>query len=187
MNVKKIKEKIKNNPSRNVDLYIDTVEDLFSHDNYGNKNRLTLNDKVDEYLLNAAKEITIKYSIKVIIHTKSFSDYEKSVSRKIIKEYYRKKTHILFEERKKKAKQWRIRLLFGILFLAICHGISLLFALAGETSFSNLMQDSFEIMGWVAIWEPALYFLFTRKEEAYELSDYLQLENSDIDFITQEE
>lgn len=183
LDINKLSEKIRNSPPKDVELYVDSIDELFCQKDFSRANCFMLNEKISEYLMKEAEEIAINHSICIKLHIKYGKFEDGKTAEKLIHEYYKRNTEKLLKVRKKKSKQWRLRLFLGILFLAVCHGISLIFSIVGgENSFSNLMQDSFEIMGWVAIWEPALYFLYTKREETYELSDSLQLENSWVEY-----
>lgn len=176
--VQKIVEKLKLNPEKSVDLYIDSVDELICYNDYSTKDKVTLNEDIAEYLLQKAKDITINYSVCINLHIKNKGFDDSQLADKVIHNYFAKKTEELVKAKKKKSAQWRIRFIRAILFLSTCHGASLALSMMGkDAAIVELLQDSLEIVGWVAIWEPALYFIYTRKEESYELSDYVQLKN----------
>lgn len=177
--------RMKKNSQKTINVYLDSIQNLVGNDDFGEKNNLSLNEKFNDFLMDAAEKIRVVDSIKINIWSKNLSEEDKQLAVQLIKKFYLKKIQKSLYERKRKSKKWRIRFVFGILFLAICHGISLLFSLLGQTSFYNLMQDSFEIMGWVAIWEPAYYFLFTKKDDSLELNSYIRLAYADISFLTE--
>lgn len=166
-------------PSITVPLYLNSAEDLISTNNFSASEPYSLNENVKEYLNKAAEEITIKNTIKIEIHFRNKKETQIDCEN-IIHNYYNNELNKLIADYKKNSKHWRFRLLFGVIFLAACHGLSLLFSSLKDSSLTNLLQDSFEIMGWVAIWEPSTYFLFSRRTEGYTISDCFQLKNAKI-------
>lgn len=184
MDIRKQEQKFINRmnslPSITVPLYLNSPEDLVDSNNYSSASPVTLNDSIKEYLNKAAEEITIKNSIKIEIHFRNKGDCTIDCE-KIIHDYYGSELNKLIAEHKKNSKHWRFRLLYGVIFLAACHGISLLFSSLKDSALTNLLQDSFEIMGWVAIWEPSTYLLFSRRSEGQTISDCFQLKNAKIE------
>jgi len=173
-------KKMNSLPSKTVDLYLNTSLDLVDEVNYSNPEKYSLSSGVKEYLDKAAEEITIKNSIQINIHLREQNTQNEIDCEKIIRDFYSDEINRLISEHKKNSKHWRLRLLYGVMFLAACHGLSLLFSSMRDSSLTRLLQDSFEIMGWVAIWEPSTYFLFSRREEGISISDCFQLKNAKI-------
>lgn len=79
-------------------------------------------------------------------------------------------------------KKWYFRLFKGTFFLAACLvGASILNSSFFDThSFAKVMSESLGIIGWVAIWEPADYFMFARRDNQNQLLKYIFLHQAEI-------
>lgn len=174
--------KLKSLPTKTVPLYLNSAQDLIDSNNFAGPDALILNPAVKEYLDKAAAEIPINNSITIELHFRErLTIKEKKIDcKKIIQDYYTKELETKFAEHKKNTKHWQFQLFLGLIVLAIFHVISILINTFADNSVSELLTTSFEIMGWVAIWEPSTYFLFRRKEESHFISDCFQLKNCNL-------
>lgn len=79
-------------------------------------------------------------------------------------------------------KKWYFRLFRGTFFLAACLvGASILnSSLFDAHSFAKVMSESLGIIGWVAIWEPADYFMFARRDNQNQLLRYIFLHQAEM-------
>jgi len=100
----------------------------------------------------------------------------------LVASFYKEKAVIQLEKNEKEKIKWIRNGLSGMIFLAACLVGAHLFnqAFFDEHSFAKVMSESLGIIGWVAIWEPAEYFLFKRKENNELLIKNMLLHLSDV-------
>lgn len=180
--IEKFVNKLKILPGENINLYLKDINELTYSECVYNSDRIDLNPKVVEYLDVEIKKIPVTRSIRIKLFVENKSDSDLIKAQKAIYNYYNQKYNDLVAERHKEDKHWKFRLVSGFLILASCNFISYLFSLMNYKPLANILQDSFEIMGWVAIWEPGTYFLYTRREKFPDLTDALQLEFCSVEY-----
>lgn len=184
MNIKKQElqfiNKVNQLPSKPVELYLDSPEDLIDSNNFAGPESFTLKSEVIEYLDQQAREISIKNSIEIKIHFRKGSEDNGIDCEKIIHDYYAKELDRLIAEHKQNTKHWQFRFFTGLIFLACCNAVIILLSNLWDSKLSSLIQQGLEVLGCVALWEPATYFLFSRKDEGLDITDYFQLKHSKI-------
>ena len=181
-NIDKFISKLEKLPSEDINLYIKNIDELTDKDCIYNPGRVDLTEKVSSYLDGEAKKIPITRSIRIKLFMEEKREGDLETAKKAITSHYLQQYNDLVAERKKEDSHWQFRLISGILILAACNFIGYMFSLLSYKPVANILQDSFEIMGWVAIWEPSTYFLYTRREKFPYLTDALQLEFSSVEY-----
>ena len=179
-----IAKKIEKLPVKSVDIFIDSIDDLKERSGFGSKTEFSLSKDAANFLDENAAGITVKYSLALNFHVKNKSEKDLQTAENLIKAHYSEKLKKMLLQKKKNSKNWSLRFYFGIAFLFLGHTASyLLTLLCKNEALSSVLGDSLEIIGWVAIWEPASYFLFKTKEETQEITDCFQLKYSKINVI----
>lgn len=142
----------------------------------------TLAPDLDEYIFRKAELINVPSVLQLnFMVSKDFpvSDEEIKTS---VSDFYKEKSVIQLEKNEKDKKKWIRNGISGMVFLAAClvgaHILNQSFF--DEHSFAKVMSESLGIIGWVAIWEPAEYFLFQRKENKELLIKNLMLHLADV-------
>ena len=84
----------------------------------------------------------------------------------------------------KATHRWLRNLLWGSLFLAASLiSAHILNILSEQIRFLAVLSESLSIIGWVALWEPASYFLYGRQEGARTLRHYMRLHRAKINIL----
>ncbi len=181
---KLIAKKIEKLPVQNVDIYVDSINDLKEKSGFGTEKDFSLNKDAASFLDENASGITVKYSLALNIHVKNKSKDDFKTAENLIHSHYSEKLENMLLQKKKNSKSWSFRFYLGIAFLFLGHTASYLLTIfCKNEALSSVLGDSLEIIGWVAIWEPASYFLFKTKEETQEITDCFQLKYSKIKII----
>ncbi|MBQ7157856.1 MAG: hypothetical protein IJS09_00315 [Treponema sp.] len=76
---------------------------------------------------------------------------------------------------------WLRKLFLGILVLGFFLLLARLFRVdAAVHPFLNILSEGFGIVGWVALWEPATYFLYGHNEGRELLLSYMKLHRATV-------
>lgn len=168
----------KNLSTEKIFVVLNTQEDFY--DSYDSKKALA--SALDEYIWQKLQTVSgpciLQLNFKV---PKNFqlSDEEIKTS---VSDFYKEKAIIQLEKNEKEKKKWIRNGISGMIFLAAClvgaHVLNQSYF--DDHSFAKVMSESLGIIGWVAIWEPAEYFLFKRKENNEFLIKNLLLHLADV-------
>ena len=76
---------------------------------------------------------------------------------------------------------WLVSLFLGLLFLSFCLAVAhILRQMTTRIPFFAILSEGFSIIGWVALWEPATYLLYGRRQDQYTLWNYMRLRRASI-------
>lgn len=137
-----------------------------------------LADYIEEKLAELKVPCVVELKIKV---SSNFELSDEEIC-STVEKYYENKAIKKHRFNNAENKKWYFRLFKGTFFLAACLvGASILnSSLFDAHSFAKVMSESFGIIGWVAIWEPADYFMFARRDNQNQLLRYIFLHQAEI-------
>jgi len=159
-----------------IPIYLKKIDDLYMRHDY---KKLALSDELCAYIEEIAYIIPLKYPIVLEIHCPEISEAEQLRIKKVIKNNY----GMEIDDRDydvRVANRKCITLFF------IGAGI-LLAAYAMEKILSEFMFEFLNIAGWVALWEMFEALMINNAEKRTERINKLQLYDSEIRFIFNEE
>lgn len=79
---------------------------------------------------------------------------------------------------------WLFRVLFAVVFLGLCLVLAHVCRQRSETTpFFGVLGEGFGIIGWVAIWEPALFFLYGWQQNMRTLRSYMRLHHATVSVV----
>lgn len=161
-----------------INVVINSVDDFY--DSYDSKKALS--PALDEYIFQKTQIINAPCVLQLNLKVKKDFPLTDEEIKSSVSMYYKEKAVIQLEKNEKEKIKWIRNGLSGMIFLAACLVGAHLFnqAFFDEHSFAKVMSESLGIIGWVAIWEPAEYFLFKRKENNELLIKNMLLHLSDV-------
>ncbi len=168
-----------------ITLKVKEVEDIFNPMDASPLEERSLNRDVEDYilerleLLNPVSQLEINFCIPGA----SKDDQEKIKMAYTNHFKQRAKEQLLLN--RKNLHKWQVNLLIGLLCLALCiltsHFLSL--PVMEKFAFANVLSESLGILGWVAIWEPAEFFLFGRRENSSRLTKMMRLHLAEVNVL----
>jgi hypothetical protein len=119
--------------------------------------------EAEDYIVGWAEDFPASAPIAIVIHIPP-SEYARASEADIaaaVRGYFALQAHGVTRELKELFRTGRFALAVGLAVLSVCMLIAWYIA-AGlkEGPLSQIIQESFVIIGWVAIWKPADVFLF---------------------------
>ena len=149
-----------------VRIRIDSSNDFFNNFDPAPVERRRINPELEDYLTKwlsgkpSKGQVTIDISL-----SKDFPHSEEEVKSALRNHFERRAKKTLRAHFREKAK-WAIYFLFGLIFLAAClFGSHIFHSNAADYPFMKVLGQSLSIIGWVAIWEPASYFIYQRAKD----------------------
>ncbi|OAF16526.1 hypothetical protein [Bradyrhizobium neotropicale] len=119
--------------------------------------------EAEDYIVARAQELPIDASIAIVIHLPSDELSRASASDIVIavKDHFDLRSQAMTREMRELFRNGRFSLAVGLSILSLCLVLGwLLLRKMDESPVSRILQESFLIFGWVAIWKPSDIFLY---------------------------
>jgi hypothetical protein len=152
------------NPTGRIELKLRKVSQLFDTLDPSPFRQSDLDSKAEEYIVDWAWELPKSAPIEIVIHLPSDEFSRASVPdiASAIKGYFRIRSDAKSREMRELFKTGRLSLVVALLVLSACLLVAWLIKIhLKEGPFSEIIQESFIIFGWVAIWHPSNIFLYS--------------------------
>lgn len=141
----------------------------------------TLSDDVEAYLFNELAHIASQARIGVTFVVSGVSLYTAELMRKAFENHFKIRAEEQLIKNRKSRNHWLVTLIGSLLALAFFLFLAHVFrANAAGHPFFGILSEGFSIIGWVALWEPATYFLYGRSQEIRTLYDYMRLHRAAV-------
>jgi len=151
-------------PTGRIELKLHKASQLFHTLDPSPFRESDLAPEAEEYIVNSALELPKTAPIEIVIHLPwdEFSQSSASDLAGAIKGYFAHRADAMASEMRELFKTGRLAALVALIVLSFC----LVFAwFIGSTlkegPFTQILQESFVIFGWVAIWKPSDIFLYS--------------------------
>jgi len=170
-----------------ISVKLEKYEDFFNSFDPSPDPKRKLNLNVVEYLIDQLTDLENSSRITVNIYVPDLSENESSVIKDAFENYFKNEAIGNIRHNKKSMNYWRKYLRFGSLVMIFICFISKMLEIAhfSDVSFFRAFTESFFILGWVILWEPADYLFFERRKEKYILIKYMRLHRAKINVINQ--
>lgn len=140
-----------------------------------------LSDDVEAYLFNELAHIASQARIGVTFVVSGVSLYTAELMRKAFENHFKIRAEEQLIKNRKSRNHWLVTLAGSLLALAFFLFLAHVFrANAAGHPFFGILSEGFSIIGWVALWEPATYFLYGRSKEIRTLYDYMRLHRAAV-------
>lgn len=135
-----------------------------------------LSDAVEAYIFKELEHKKTRARIGVTFIADDVSLYDIAVMRNAFAHHFKTRAEEQIIKNRKSVTRWLVKLFLGVSVLAVFLFLAHLFRMHanGHPVFS-ILSEGFGIVGWVALWEPATYFLYGRNDEHRRLLHYMRL------------
>lgn len=156
-------------------------DDFYNHLDPAPEHERALSDDVEAYLFNELAHIASQARIGVTFVVGGVSLYTAELMRKAFENHFKIRAEEQLIKNRKSRNHWLVTLIGSLLALAFFLFLAHVFrANAAGHPFFGILSEGFSIIGWVALWEPATYFLYGRSQEIRTLYDYMRLHRAAV-------
>jgi len=170
-----------------INLKLKNTEELFNPLDPDPLEVRDLSQDVTDYLFDKSQKLPKNNKITINIEIESINDKETEIIKKSISNHFMEKAQEQLYLNRKEHTKWTHNTIKGLICLALCLGAAHIFGLPRfeDIAFCKVLSESIGILGWVAIWEPAEYYLYGRKSNNLELIKYMKLHRANINITHQ--
>lgn len=147
-----------------LDLHLGELRQIFNSMDPAPFRERDLDPKASDYIVDWATEMPAKQALSMVVHLGADAGADApdpAMMGDAVREYFKRRAWATRLQLRKLFRTGRISLVIGLAFLA--SALLVADALAGlfsRDSFAGLLQESFVIGGWVALWRPIEIFLY---------------------------
>ncbi|MBP3709617.1 MAG: hypothetical protein J6I73_04350 [Treponema sp.] len=164
---RRIKRKLNKNATPAViPILLDSIDEMSYKHDPRSREEMQLNSVIEEYLLDEVRRVPIYSPIVIAFHFVHAQRGDEETAMKIIHNNFTRLLQDKLLSKKRERRRWRINLVIGGAFLAVCLTMSHVLGMKGTTPLIDFLRESFGIIGWVALWEPVSYFLYGWRDGA---------------------
>jgi hypothetical protein len=181
---KKLLKKIRRDePPVIIPVNLDNIGEMsYKHDPHST-GEARLNLVIEEYLLDEVAQADMKSPLNIEIHFVETKDGDREMAERIIRNNFSRLVKNSLVAKRKEMKHWRFNFIIGLFFLAVCIFFSQVFKIFPNDGINQIMEESFSIIGWVALWEPASYFLYGWREGSETITSSIRLKNAEVSIV----
>src|SRR6516162_6005521 len=154
--------KIRRASPHGIQVFVDRIEQLFNSMDPSPFPDKDLDEDAEEFIVSWVEEFPTNDPISLVIQVNQLparSDVQESVQT-AIRNYFAYRMKLKGFELRRLLKQGRTSLFIGLAFLSACLLISHMLVRQWPGTWSDLVQESLTIGGWVAMWRPMEIFLY---------------------------
>ena len=176
---RKLLKKINNSGTPAViPITLDNISELtYKHDPHA-KDEMRLNLVIEDYLMEEVLQAPTGSPVVLELRFSQINDGDRELAEKIIRNNFARYLKVQLAAKKKEMKRWRFNLAFGIVFLAGCFTLGQFARIFPSAEMNRIFTESLSILGWVALWDPASYFLYGWREGTENITAALRLKNA---------
>lgn len=168
-----------------VHLRLQDEDSLFNPYDPAPAEERDLNPDAVDYLMEQLDKQPGKLRIEADISVPGAEKYGAHTLCEAFKNYFAKKAEEQILTNKRVFRKWTVNLICGLVFLAACLIMAHIFNMNSERHpFFSVLGESLSIIGWVAIWEPATYFLYGIRGDLKTLRAYMLLHRAEVNIVT---
>ena len=174
-------KKLNEAKNRAIVVKVKNEDELFdSFDSSPVEERMVRED-IDLYLLEKLRDFNLRKDVMIeLILSKEFACSEEQVQQ-ALKNHFSNRAKSRLRQIGKESVKRAFDLIWGVLFLGVCLVTSHFLHINSQTyAFLEVLGESASIIGWVAIWEPASYFIYQKREDKNEVALYSCLAMANI-------
>jgi hypothetical protein len=120
-----------------------------------------LDDEVESYIVQSAKEFSLSTPLKLVFYLPFFrQDEAKQILPEAIHHYFDYRKQNAEKELRTILRQGRTSLVIGLVFLFACISINELTNWLANGPLTHIFHEGLAIIGWVAMWRPVEIFLY---------------------------
>lgn len=146
-----------------LDLYLAETRQLFNSMDPSPFQERDLDPKAEAYIVEWAREAPARVPLGLVVHLgrEPATEDTDAMLREAVDDHFRRRARATWGKLRRLFRVGRISLVIGLGFvlLAIVVGESIA-GMVGSGRYTNVVQESLIIVGWVALWHPMGIFLY---------------------------
>ena len=158
-----------------IDVRVDSVSELYSKYDPSPLPRRYLNDDVEAYILGQIQHAAHNAKITLNFYLVDPKENEDAQIAESCINHFKDRAFEQYMLNKRRVRIWIGSLFFGLLFLSICLAIAHFLRQTSDVPLFAILSEGFGIIGWVALWEPASYLLYGKRQDNLTLWNYMRL------------
>ena len=140
-----------------------------------------LSSRIESYILKELEYKAENSRIAIEFIADDVSLYDIEIMRAAFKNHFHRRAEEQLIRNQKSLRRWLLLLALGIAVLGVFLFLAHIFRTnADGHPFLSILSERFAIIGWVALWEPATYFLYGRSAERRLLFDFMRLRHATV-------
>ena len=175
-------DEIIGDPDRTIELRLNSVSQLLNTLDPSPFRDTDLSPEAERYIVKLAREVPRPQSVRIDIYVPSV-DTKLDVAG-VLRSHFALREREQASEMRELFRVGRRAMVIGLALLAICYLIAFRIAAVSEDGrLSTILQDTFIIFGWVAIWRPADTYLYEWLALARRRGVFARLAKADVSII----
>jgi hypothetical protein len=148
--------------THHIELKLRDVNQLFNTMDPSPFNERDLDHDAEEFIVSWARELPLREPAVLVIHLSTLpqQDDAQAMIAAAVHHYFGYRVELSQLEFRHLMQDGRKSLAIGLIFLAVCLGISKVIMSFGTGTFFTLGTESLTIAGWVAMWRPMEIYLY---------------------------
>lgn len=164
-----------------IPIHLRSGEDFYNHFDPAPEQERELSDEVENYILKELEYKSPKARIAVTFIAEDASLYDIELMRRAFANHFTRRAEEQIIRNRKSSQKWLFKLIVAVVVLALLLASAHFFKIHADTRpFFGVLSEGLGIIGWVALWEPATYFLYGRSEERKTLFDFMRLRHATV-------
>ena len=162
-------------------IHLSSQRELYNSFDPAPESERELSDDVENYIFTELEHKAAKSRIGITFIADDKSLFDTETVKTAFANHFKIRAEEQIIKNRKSLTHWILKFLLGLFVLGAFLFVSHLFKTNanGHPSLS-IMGEGFGIIGWVAMWEPAAYFLYGRNDERRTLLDYMRLHRAEV-------
>ncbi|WP_414661793.1 hypothetical protein [Horticoccus sp. 23ND18S-11] len=120
-----------------------------------------LDHDAEEFIVSSARESHGSRSFELIVHLGATPNPEQAAeTESAVQHYFATRAELKRRQFRLLLRRGHANLAIGLLFLALCLGLSSFAATLGPAQLASVMREGLIIVGWVAMWRPLEIYLY---------------------------
>ncbi|ERI93965.1 hypothetical protein HMPREF1982_01273 [Clostridiales bacterium oral taxon 876 str. F0540] len=144
-----------------LNIAVKNTEEIYQQFGYSSINENTISKDFEEYILGCVKNYPLEEKVKIVIHIRKKDEKELDSLDDHIHKHFCNKLADIELSLKQQFKEWKINMTIGILFLVLCLVLVQVLEAFQHINFMKIIKEGLIIIGWVALWEPVTFILFS--------------------------
>ncbi|MBQ3965299.1 MAG: hypothetical protein II684_00525 [Treponema sp.] len=162
-------------------IHLDSPAEFYNSFDPESEDERELSDEVEAYILKEMEHKNKEAHIGITILTDDASQYDRVIMQKAFANHFKIRAEEQIIKNRVSLYNWIRKLILGILVLGFFLLLARLFRVDPDVHpFLNILSEGFGIVGWVALWEPATYFLYGHNEGRELLMNYMKLHRATV-------
>ena len=164
-----------------IPIRLESADNLYNPLDPASVQTRELSAEIEAYILKELEYKSTKSRIAVEFIADDVSLYDTEIMRSAFKNHFKRRAEEQLIRNRKSLRRWLWLLALGFAILALFLFLAHLLRTHGSSRpLFSILSESFAIIGWVAIWEPATYFLYGRNAERHALFDFMRLHHATV-------